>query len=146
MAELLPHDGTMVFLSRLLSHRQDQTVCLVEIDAQAHFREPDGAVPAWVGLEYMAQCIAAHAGMVGRARGAPPQLGMLLGSRRVRFHTQRFAPGQTLRVSARHVWGRAPGPVSFDCTLEDPESGARLAEGRLNCFVPGDDPAAEKES
>lgn len=145
VAELLPHDGTMVFLSRLIAHGEDQTLCLVEIDAQAHFRGPDGAVPAWVGLEYMAQCIGAHAGMVGRARGAPPQLGMLLGSRRVRFHTQRFAPGQTLRVCARHVWGSAPGLVSFECRLEDAGSGARLAEGRLNCFVPGHGQAWEGE-
>jgi predicted hotdog family 3-hydroxylacyl-ACP dehydratase len=141
VAELLPHDGTMVFLSRLLRHAEDETVCLVEIDDQTHFRGPDGAVPAWVGLEYMAQCVAAHAGMAGRVKGEPPQLGMLLGSRRVQLHAARFAPGQTLRVSARHVWGSAPGLVSFECTLEDADSGARLAEGRLGCFVPGDDHA-----
>jgi predicted hotdog family 3-hydroxylacyl-ACP dehydratase len=135
----------MVFLSKLLAHGEDQTLCLVEIDAQAHFRAPDGGVPAWVGLEYMAQCIAAHAGMVGREKGLPPQPGMLLGSRRVRFHTPRFAPGQRLRVCARHVWGSAPGLVAFDCTLEDAASGARLAEGRLNCFAPADGQAWEGE-
>jgi predicted hotdog family 3-hydroxylacyl-ACP dehydratase len=136
----------MVYLSRLLSHAGNETLCLVEIDAQAHFRAADGSIPAWVGLEYMAQCIAAHAGMTGRATGAPLKLGMLLGSRRVRFHTQRFASGQVLLVRARHLWGGAPGLVCFECTLEDAASGIRLVEGRLNCFVPGPGHAWEGET
>ena len=41
----------------------------------------DGQVPAWVGIEYMAQAIAAWAGCRARAAGKPPQLGFLLGSR-----------------------------------------------------------------
>ena len=146
VAELLPHEGAMVFLSRVLEHRAGQTVCLLEIDEQVLFREADGSVPAWVGIEYMAQCVAAHAGLVGRANGGPPPLGLLLGSRRARFHVERFLPEQALRVSARHVWGTSPGLVSFDCALEDAGSGAALASARLNCFVPGEPGVWEGES
>ena len=137
--EVLPHAGPMVFLSRVLSHTDDHTVCSVEIDEQALFRDRTGNVPAWVGVEYMAQCIAAHAGLVGRASGAAPQVGLLLGSRRVGFYAACFHPGQTLVVKAHHVWGTSPGLVSFDCSLADASTGARLAEGRLNCFVPDAD-------
>ncbi len=134
--EIVPHAGSMVLLSRVLRHREDETVCTVEIDQQTLLRDPDGSVAAWIGLEYMAQCIAAHGGLIGRAAGEPPQVGFLLGSRCLSFHAARFHPGQTLVVRATRVWGKARGMVSFDCSLEDSATGALLAEGRINCFVP----------
>jgi len=135
-AEILPHAGAMVLLSRVLHHEEDHTVCAVDIDSQSMFRDAAGNVAAWVGIEYMAQCIAAHAGLVGRASGKPPQLGFLIGSRRVDFHTPGFRRGQTLEATARRVWGGAEGLVSFECTLLDASTRALLAEGRLNCFTP----------
>ena len=48
--EVLPHAGPMVFLSRVLSHTDDHTVCSVEIDEQALFRDRTGNVPAWVAF------------------------------------------------------------------------------------------------
>jgi hypothetical protein len=38
----------------------------------AFFAKADGSVPAFVSLEYMAQCAAAHAGLVSRSGGEPP--------------------------------------------------------------------------
>jgi predicted hotdog family 3-hydroxylacyl-ACP dehydratase len=126
----------MVLLSRVLHHEEDHTVCAVDIDEQTMFRDPAGNVAAWLGIEYMAQCIAAHGGLVGRGSGKPPQLGFLIGARRIDFHAPGFHPGQTLEVTARRVWGGAEGLVSFDCTLVDASTRAVLAEGRLNCFTP----------
>jgi hypothetical protein len=34
--------------------------------------------------------------------------------------------------------------VAFDCEIDDGDTGTVLAEGRLNCFMPG--PEAEKGS
>jgi predicted hotdog family 3-hydroxylacyl-ACP dehydratase len=126
----------MVLLSRVLHHEEDHTVCAVEIDAQSIFRDAAGNVAVWVGIEYMAQCIAAHAGLVGRASGKPPQLGLLIGSRCIDFHASGFRRGQTLEVIARRVWGGTEGLASFDCTLLDASTRTLLAEGRLNCFTP----------
>jgi predicted hotdog family 3-hydroxylacyl-ACP dehydratase len=126
----------MVLLSRVLHHQQDRTVCAVEINEQALFRDPAGNVPAWVGIEYMAQCVAAHGGLTRRSTGEAPRVGFLLGSRRVVFHVPRFRPGQTLEATVLHVWGREGNLSSFDCTLKDAATGALLAEGRLNCLTP----------
>jgi len=134
--EILPHAGAMVLLSRVLHHEEDRTVCEVDIDAQLMFRDAAGNVAAWVGIEYMAQCIAAHTGLIGRASGKAPQLGFLIGSRRIDFHAPGFRRGQTLEVAARRVWGGAEGLASFDCTLLDASTRTLLAEGRLNCFTP----------
>jgi len=135
-AAMLPHAGAMVLLSRVLHHEEDRTVCAVDIDAQSMFRDPAGNVAAWVGIEYMAQCIAAHAGLIGRASEKPPRVGFLIGSRRIDFHAPCFRRGQTLEVTARRVWGGAEGLVSFSCTLRDASTRTLLAEGRLNCFTP----------
>ena len=129
----------MVWLTEVEEHDESYTRCRAGIERLGPFRDADGGAGAWVALELMAQCIAAHAGIEGRLLGEPPRVGLLLGSRRVRFHCPRYAPDQQLSVVAVRIWGRESGLVSFDCRVEDAGRKRRLAEGRLNCFVPGPD-------
>jgi predicted hotdog family 3-hydroxylacyl-ACP dehydratase len=93
----------------------------------------------------MAQCIAAHSGLLGLDGGEPPRRGFLVGSRRMTFHARRFRRGQRLTVQAWRVWGGAQEMVAFDCSIADADTGALLVEGRLSCFMPGDG-AAGKEA
>jgi predicted hotdog family 3-hydroxylacyl-ACP dehydratase len=144
VVELVPHAGSMVLLTRVTRHEGDETVCAARIGQGDLLASPTGDVPAWMGLEYMAQCIAAHAGLVGRASGEAPRVGFLLGTRRVTFHVPCYRRGQRLDVRARRLWGASRGMVSFDCRIDDTDTGAILAEGRLNCFVPPDDPTGEE--
>jgi predicted hotdog family 3-hydroxylacyl-ACP dehydratase len=136
VAEVLPHRDRMVLLTRVLAHERAGTSCAVAIDEQHLFRADDGSIASWIGVEYMAQCVAAHAGLMGRSLQRAPRVGYLVSSRRLRFHVPRFEPGQTLRVSAAQVWGGEQGMVSFQCRIEDHGSGTLLAEGRLNCYMP----------
>lgn len=138
ISEIVPHEGKMVLLERVLAHAADSTCCAVAIDAQVLFRDPDGSIPSWVGIEYMAQCIAAHAGLLARAEGHKPRVGFLVGSRSLRLHVERFCAGQTLSVSAVHLWGRGAGMATFQCRIEDAGTCALLAEARLSCYSPGD--------
>jgi predicted hotdog family 3-hydroxylacyl-ACP dehydratase len=134
LGELLPHAAGMRLLSRVVDHGPSHTTCAVDPAAGGAFRRADGSLPAWVGLEYMAQCAAAHGGLGSRARGEAPRPGLFLGSRRARFHVDAFAPGQALRVTARHRRGEL-GLVAFDCEVCDAADDRRLAEGRLNVYV-----------
>ena len=136
IAEILPHRGRIVLLGRVLEHAANSTSCAVAVDAQTLFVQHDGSIGSWVGIEYMAQCVAAHAGMLARALGQEPRVGYLVSSRRLRFHAPRFVPGQELRVSAAQLWGGQKGMVSFQCRVEDAGSGELLVEGRLNCYLP----------
>ena len=131
---LLPQTGPMQLLSRVLEHTAEQTCCAVETARSGLFREPDGSVPAWVSLEYMAQCMAVHAGLAARARGEAVQPALLLGSRRLRLAVDRFDSGCTLRVSARHHRGER-GLVAFDCEVRDEPGRTLLAEGRLLAYT-----------
>lgn len=140
VAELLPHRAPMILLDAILEHTADRTVCVVTIGDDALFREPGGLVPAWVGLEHMAQCVAAHAGLRARAAGDPPPVGFLIGSRRVLFHAAGFAPGQALTVTATHLCGDSglTGLGSFACSVHDAGTGTVLAEGTLSVYLPKD--------
>lgn len=125
-----------MLLSRVLRHEPDETACAVEVATQQLFRDADGGVPAWLGLEYMAQCIAVHAALVAR-RAGPPPIGFLASVRGLSFRCERFAPDQCLEVVAHRLRGGEQGLATFTCRIHDAAGGALLAEGRISCFAPG---------
>jgi len=124
----------MLLLSRVLEHRLDRTVCAVEVGPNTPFVNADGKVPPWIGVEYMAQCVAAHAGLQARANGGAPRLGVIVGSRRLDFRTDAFHVRQHLIVDARKSWGDKDAAV-FTCHLIDAATGACLVEGSLNVVL-----------
>ncbi len=132
---VLPHAGRIVLLTRILDHTETETTCEGEVTPHSLFAKPDGTIPPWIGLEYMAQCIAAHAGLRAWIRGEPIKPGFFIGSRRVDFWTDGFRVGQVLRVMATHLWGEKE-LASFACTLRDGLTNAPLAGGKLNVFLP----------
>ena len=131
IAELLPQAGAARLLDRVLEHGDAGTRCSVAPAGGAPFRDARGALPVWVAIEYMAQCAAADGSLRQRARGAPPEPALLVGSRRIAFHCSHFEAAQGLEVTARRAAGRSE-LLAFDCTVFDAESGDALAEGRLN--------------
>ena len=131
---VVPHSGRMLLLSRVIAHTADETVCAVDVDRSELFRDAGGSVPGWVSLEYMAQCIAAHAGLVARDRGERQRPGLFLGTRRTRIHIDNFRAGQRLRVTSRHLRGEA-GLAWFECAVEDATDGEALARGRLSVYA-----------
>jgi predicted hotdog family 3-hydroxylacyl-ACP dehydratase len=135
ISELLPQAGAMRLLERVLEHGDAGTRCSVAPSGGAPFRDARGAVPAWVAIEYMAQCAAADGSLRMRARGESPEPALLVGSRRIAFHCAAFEPSQRLEVLARHAAGRRE-LLAFDCTVFDAQSGDALAVGRLN-VLPG---------
>jgi predicted hotdog family 3-hydroxylacyl-ACP dehydratase len=131
LAELLPHAGPMRLLQSVEAHDEEHTTCRVLPAASALFLRADSRVPVWIGIEYMAQCAAAHGGLLARARGEAPRPGLFVGSRQLTFRCEAFAPDVALLVSARFAAGRGDA-LAFDCTVEDPAGGPPLVEGRLN--------------
>lgn len=133
IADLMPHAGPMRLLDRVVEHASTHTVCEADVARGALFADADGAVPGWLALEYIAQCAAVHGGIGARARGRRPPPGLLLGTRRMTLHADRFEPGAVLRVTARHHRGES-ALVAFDGRVEAP-GGALLAEGRVNLYI-----------
>lgn len=134
--ELVPHRPPMLLLDEVVGHDERRTTCRTAARA-APPCPGSGPVPAWAALEYMAQCIAAHAGLCARSAGHPPRVGLLIGASRVAFHRAAFRSGQALTVVAEHVWGET-ALGSFACRVDDADTARPLAEGTLKVFAPAD--------
>lgn len=135
IAELIPHAEPMRLLHRVLAHDDVQTRCAVDPAGSALFGDAAGRVPVWVGIEYMAQCAAVHGGLRLRGSGEPARLGLFLGSRRLVFRCDGFAPDRMLEVVARHTAG-GRGRLAFEAAVLDPDAATPLVEGRLMVLVP----------
>jgi predicted hotdog family 3-hydroxylacyl-ACP dehydratase len=105
IVELVPHRPPMLLLDRVLSYDGERVVCETVLEAGSPFVE-QGRVPAVVGIEYMAQAIAAGAGLSARDNGeTAARMGFLLGCRDLAIAVDSFQVGDRLTVEARRTWG-----------------------------------------
>jgi len=133
--ELLPHDGPMMLIESVLSHTPTRTECIIDVDSSTLFQNEDGSVPAWLALEYMAQSIAAHGGLVDRAARRPTRPGLLVSSRNLAINVEKFAPHQRLRAEVRHRRGEI-GMLAFECALfDESDADTVLASGTLHVYL-----------
>lgn len=133
--QLIPHRGTMCLIDRLLEVDDESVVAELRVPADALFGDATG-VPAWVGVEYMAQTVAAWAGSRARGRGAEPSIGFLLGTRRYQADTARFDAGAVLRVEARCELLGDNGLGMFACRILQQDQ--VLATANISVFEPPD--------
>ena len=134
---LVPHAGPMVLLDRLLTVDEETLCAEVTIEPDSLFC--DGReVGAWVGVEYMAQAIAAHAGYAARLRGEPVKIGFLLGARRYECSRPGFAVGAVLHVHVHRVLLGENGLGAFECRIDDANdaSGVPAAKANITVFQP----------
>jgi predicted hotdog family 3-hydroxylacyl-ACP dehydratase len=67
--QLIPHRGTMLLLDAVSACSDESLTALAKVRGDAWYADADGAMPAWIGIELMAQAIAAHVGLLSmRAR------------------------------------------------------------------------------
>lgn len=116
IVELLPHGSEMALIDQLVESSESRSVAAVEITADSEFASPVG-VPCWVGLEYMAQTIAARVGYEAYLNGEEPPVGYLLGTREFVSRAPLFAIGSRLRVVVSPVLVDQ-GFGSFSCSIE----------------------------
>lgn len=131
----LPHRGAMRLIDRVIVADETHAVAEVDVPDDGLFVQ-DGAVPAWVGIEYMAQTVALWAGARATRAGGAPAIGFLLGSRRYEADVAAFPGGATLRVEARCELAGDNGLGVFDCSIA--LAGAIVATARLSVFEPKD--------
>jgi len=129
----VPHRGAMSLLDSVERRDELSIVARVRVPAEGLFVAADG-VPAWVGIEYMAQAVAAWSGARAQAGGGSPRIGYLLGSRRYEATVAAFAIGAELQVFAQCELMGDNGLAMFDCRIT--QDGRGLASGRLSVFEP----------
>ena len=134
MEQLLPHRHPMILIDRLVNTDGKETICEVTIAPHSPFAEAAG-VPAFVGIEFMAQAVAAHGGYLSYQAGEPISIGLLMGTRCLESHCQVFELGQTLWIHVRHIWGKHE-LMRFRCHISHAATGQLLQQAELNVFKP----------
>ncbi|MFB1010399.1 MAG: hotdog family protein [Thiopseudomonas sp.] len=142
LAELLPHAGDMILLDSVEHWDEDSILARCRV-RDSLFSQPDGSWPAWLGIELMAQAVAAYAGLRAKSSGGQVQLGFLLGTRKYECAVSSFAAGAELEVSARRSLEDDSGMGVFECEIRS--AGISL-HARLNVYRPTDPDSFIKET
>jgi predicted hotdog family 3-hydroxylacyl-ACP dehydratase len=130
--DVVPHSGRMVLLDRLVAFDGESLTAEVLIREDALFADEQG-VGAWVGVEYMAQAVAALAGVESRRGGGRARIGYLVGARHYSCSVPYFPLGTALRVTVRRD---GPGDLrlgSFACSITGE---GIVAEAMVTVFQP----------
>ncbi len=134
LIDLLPHNMPLALVDELIDVQEFSIHCRVTIsDKNIFFNHETKTLPAWVGIELMAQSIAGWSGYHSWKKGHKSPIGFLLGSRKYRVECSEFQQGDTLDIFAEQVLENN-GMAVFSCYIKS--NGQQVASSQLNLFVP----------
>ncbi|MCL1075765.1 hotdog family protein [Shewanella dokdonensis] len=137
IADFLAHRPPMILIDSIEQYSDNSLLTNINIHEQSPFFELAlGRVPNYVGIEYMAQSIAALAGVEAELRREPIRVGFLLGSRKLQLHCDGFFSGQQYQTSVRRLYQEESGLAVFDCQIL--HHGEVIASANVNVFQPQD--------
>ena len=122
----------MVLLDRIDEIDDETITASLTVRSDGLFNR-DRRVPAWVGIEYMAQAVAAFAGYHALKNNQPVKLGFLLGTRHYQCNVEAFQVGCKLVTSARKLLRDDNGLAVFACRIDGP---GFVVSANLNVFQP----------
>ena len=133
----------MILLDQLDHYDQESVECSLTIRPDSLFC--DGKqIPAWVGIEYMAQTIAAYSGCHARDAAQEVVVGFLVGTRKYQCHATHFTVGDQLTIHASKVIMGDNGLGVFECKILHQDK--VIAEANLKVFQPNNPEECLKES
>lgn len=141
IAPFVPHRHGMCLLDTLLEVGEEHLLAEVTPRRDDLFAHTAG-LPGWVGLEWLAQAVAAWAGVQAVVSGEKPQIGFLLGTRRYQCQAPEFAFDQPIRIEVALDFRADNGLGAFRGRLLD-SHGQPLATSTINVFQPESQTAVE---
>ena len=136
LRELLLQRYEMLLLDELLEVGPEHLEVSAHVPAEHPLVDAVLGMPAWVGIEMMAQAVSAFSGLELRALGLPPRIGLLLGTRSYETRVPFFAPGDLLNVRVALAMRDAAGLGVFDCTIH--RQGVLVAQAQVKGYMPDD--------
>ncbi len=112
----MPHSGAMLLIDRIVDYGPEHIVAEVDVGPHLPFYT-NGAVPAYLGIELMAQSIAAWSGIRRANPASRPPIGFLLGTRRFESALASFQAGTMLKTCARKVLEN-DDLAMFECAMD----------------------------
>jgi predicted hotdog family 3-hydroxylacyl-ACP dehydratase len=136
MSQLLPHEGSMLLIDELLRRDDEVIITTLTIRTDSTFCDGVSGVPAWVGMEYMAQTACAYLGVAEARAGKAASISLLLGTRSYRASVPVFTIGTRLVISAHLLVRDDDDLVVFQCRIRDADTQAELAVGDIKAIRP----------
>ena len=131
---VLPHADPMILIDEVARTGETGAESTVRIGEDAVFYDADArGVPSYVGIEYIAQTVAAKAGVAAMAKGAPVRVGFLLGTRHYRCSVPYFVLGTQLTVRVQPMY-EAPHVSKFKGTISV-TGGRELASCAVSVYM-----------
>ncbi len=131
----VPHRAPLLLVDEVLAHDACSITTRSTVHDQPPFGDGAGGVPAYLGLELMAQSVAALSGIRRSGRGLAPIVGLLVGTRRYRASVPRFLDGTALTVHAVEKLADYVDMNVFVCRITG-EDGRLLAEADVKAYQP----------
>lgn len=133
--ELIPHSGKMSLLDNVVAYGEDWLTANITVCADSMFCE-NNAIAALVGIEYMAQTIAAFAGKNDKINNKEISIGLLIGTRKYTSNVASFPVGTTLEINVQQLYLEEQGLGVFKCKITGDND--ILVEANLNVYHPED--------
>lgn len=99
VADLVPQRPPMLLLAEVLAADARAITCAAEVQGD-DLLVREGRAPAAAAIEYMAQTIAAHAGLRARAAGRPVARGVVVACRDLVLRVEHLDVGDRLEITA----------------------------------------------
>jgi predicted hotdog family 3-hydroxylacyl-ACP dehydratase len=122
LCSLMPHAGRMCLIDQLSSWDEENILCLTRSHlADDNPLRRDNRLSAIHGVEYGAQAVGLHGGLLARRHGRRPAAGYLVGLRNVKIYRPRLDDTkQPLIISARQLLADEHNLLyAFRLTLND---------------------------
>jgi predicted hotdog family 3-hydroxylacyl-ACP dehydratase len=133
---ILPHRGTMLLVDAVLAYTDQALSASAHVESGAWYADADGAMPAWIGIELMAQAIAAHIALLAMRAGGRGRPGVLLGSRSYSTRVPVFPAGARLTIEAKELLRSEEGHGAYECTID--HDGVCCAQAVIKVYQPTD--------
>jgi predicted hotdog family 3-hydroxylacyl-ACP dehydratase len=143
LQSLLPHSDPMILIEDPIDAGDGWASSSMRVAEDSLFFKPGEGIPAWVGIEYMAQTVALYAGYCAVRCGREVQVGLLIGIRRFSADIPYFRLGNDIKIRTEEVWQDSQMAM-HECMIHD-ASGSVLANANLNVYQPEDAPAFFEE-
>lgn len=135
VADYLPHDAPMIFIDKIIEYQTNTLKTETTITSQSpYFDASLSGVPNYVGIEYMAQTVAALAGIEAKERDDIIRIGFLLGSRKLQLHAPLYRLGESYQTRVTRLYQEDTGLAVFECQILNQDN--IIAEANINVFQP----------
>lgn len=133
--DVLPHKAPMILIDKLVSFDENNGWCTQQITKDSLlYNDALQGVPSYVGIEYMAQSIAAYANANELINKRPVKIGFLVSTRKFNCKETVFGLGLALTIHVEKLFQDDSGLTAFHCKIMNNDE--EMVSATINVFQP----------